>query len=143
MSLKTFQIEPAQPKLGGKNKKVLTHQSHVIEYADTCGQAQVCSGVIRRVVGRAERGAPEPPRATFNQPRSIRMDRGEFPAQNGEHKKNVRTRSNSLDDRTHSYLILPEPAGTTCASQDRATQRCDFSRIAAGKTIFLHLRSLT
>jgi len=31
----------------------------------------------------------------------------EFPAQNGEHEKNVRSRSGSLDDRTHGCRILP------------------------------------
>ena len=40
----------------------------------------------------------------------------------------------------HGCLILPKPVDTECASQERTTQPCDFSRIAAGKTIFLHLR---
>ena len=65
----------------------------------------------------------------------------EFPAQNGNSLKNVRTRFDSLDDRTHGCRILPYPADTKCASQERATPRCDFSRIAARKTIFLHLQS--
>jgi len=63
----------------------------------------------------------------------------EFPAQNGECSKNVRSRSDSLDDQRHGYPIVSQPEGTECASQRRAICRCDFSRIAAGKTIFLHL----
>ena len=41
----------------------------------------------------------------------------------------------------HGCRILPELANIRCASQERATQRYDFLRIAAGKTIFLHFRS--
>ena len=63
-----------------------------------------------------------------------------FPAQNGECSENVRDKSHSLDDREHGCRILPELANITCALQERATPRCDFSRIAAGKTIFLHFR---
>jgi len=59
----------------------------------------------------------------------------EFPAQNGWTSKNDRTRFDSLDDRP----ILSQPEGTECASQRRAIYRCEFPRIAAGKTIFLHL----
>ena len=62
-----------------------------------------------------------------------------FPAQNGECLENVRDKSHSLDDREHGCPILPQPEGTECASQRRAIYRCDFPRIAAGKTIFLHL----
>jgi len=36
-----------------------------------------------------------------------------------------------------TQMIIQE--GTECASQRRAIYRCDFPRIAAGKTIFLHL----
>jgi len=39
----------------------------------------------------------------------------------------------------HGCRIPTDLADTTCASQERATPRCDFSRIAAGKTIFLYL----
>jgi len=69
-------------------------------------------------------------------------DQREFPAQNGKCFENARNRSHSLDDRTHGCPILPQPEGTKCASQDRATQWCDFPRIMAGKTIFLYLRPL-
>ena len=62
-----------------------------------------------------------------------------FPAQNGECFENVRDKSHSLDDREHGCPILSQPEGTECASQRRAIYRCDFPRIAAGKTIFLHL----
>ena len=62
-----------------------------------------------------------------------------FPAQNGECFENVRDKSHSLDDREHGCPILSQPEGTGCASQRRAIYRCDFPRIAAGKTIFLHL----
>jgi len=62
-----------------------------------------------------------------------------FPAQNGECFKNVRNKSHSLDDREHGCPILSQPEGIECASQRRAFYRCDFPRIAAGKTIFLHL----
>ena len=31
----------------------------------------------------------------------------EFPAQNGEHEKNVRTRTDSLDEKEHGCRILP------------------------------------
>ena len=62
-----------------------------------------------------------------------------FPAQNGDSFKNDRTRFDSLDDRTHGCHILSQPDGTECALQRRAIYRCDFPRIAAGKTIFLHL----
>ena len=61
-----------------------------------------------------------------------------FPAQNGEGFKNVRNKSHSLDDREHGCPILSQPEGTECASQRRAIYRCDFPRIAAGKSIFLH-----
>ena len=64
---------------------------------------------------------------------------GSFPAQNGECFENVRDKSHSLDDRQHGCPILSQPEGTQCASQRRAIYRCDFPRIAAGKTIFLHL----
>jgi len=66
-------------------------------------------------------------------------DTWSFPAQNGECFENVRDKSHSLDDREHGCPILPQPEGTECASQRRAIYRCDFPRIAAGKTIFLHL----
>ena len=62
-----------------------------------------------------------------------------FPAQNGECFKNVRNKSHSLDDREHGCPVLSQPEETECASQRRAIYRCDFPRIAAGKTIFLHL----
>jgi len=66
-----------------------------------------------------------------------------FPAQNGECFENVRDKSHSLDDREHGCPILSQPEGTECASQRRAIYCCDFPRIAAGKTIFLHPRSPT
>jgi len=62
-----------------------------------------------------------------------------FPAQNGECFENVRDKSHSLDDREQGCPILSQPEGTECASQRRAIYRCDFPRIATGKTIFLHL----
>ena len=62
-----------------------------------------------------------------------------FPAQNGECFENVRDKSHSLDDREHGCPILSQPEGTECASQRRVIYCCDFPRIAAGKTIFLHL----
>jgi len=40
----------------------------------------------------------------------------EFPAQNSECFKNVRTRIQSLSERKHGCLILPRPADTECAS---------------------------
>jgi len=67
----------------------------------------------------------------------------EFPAQNGECFKNFRTRIQSLSERKHGCLILPRLEDTECASYERATQHRDFSRIAAGKTIFLHLLAPT
>ena len=39
----------------------------------------------------------------------------------------------------HGCRIPTDLADTTCAPQERATPRCDFSRIAAGKTIFLYI----
>ena len=44
----------------------------------------------------------------------------------------------SHEVRSHGCLILPRPADTEYASQERTTQHCEFSRIAAGITIFLH-----
>jgi len=57
----------------------------------------------------------------------------------GKCSKNVRSRSDSLDDQRHGCPIVSQLEGTECASQRRAICRCDFSRIVAGKTIFLHL----
>ena len=62
-----------------------------------------------------------------------------FPRKMAIFFKNVRDKSHSLDDREHGCPILSQPEGTECTSQRRAIYRCDFPRIAAGKTIFLHL----
>ena len=64
----------------------------------------------------------------------------EFPAQKCSSIKNVLHQTDSPSDSVHGCRIPPDLADTTCASQERATPRCDFSRIAAGKTIFLHFR---
>jgi len=61
----------------------------------------------------------------------------EFPAQKCWTERKVRHEAVSLSDSVHGCRIPTDLADTTCASQERATPRCDFSRIAAGKTIFL------
>ena len=65
----------------------------------------------------------------------------EFPAQKCSSIKKVPHKTGSLSEKVHGCRILPYLTNIRCASQERATQRCDFSRIAAGKTIFLHPRS--
>jgi len=60
----------------------------------------------------------------------------QFPAQKCSSIKNVPHETGSLSEKVHGCRILPGLANIRCASQERATQPCDFSRIAAGKTIF-------
>ena len=62
----------------------------------------------------------------------------EFPAQKCRSIKKRSHETGSRSEKVHGCRILPYLANNRCASQERATQRCDFSRIAAGKTIFLH-----
>ena len=64
----------------------------------------------------------------------------EFPAQKCRTEKKVLARDQEPSYLVHGCRIPPDLTDTTCASQERATPRCDFSRIAAGKTIFLHFR---
>ena len=61
-----------------------------------------------------------------------------FPRKNAELKEKFCTRL--IRDSVHGCCIPTDLADTTCTSQERATPRCDFSRIAAGKTIFLYFR---
>jgi len=61
-----------------------------------------------------------------------------FPRKNAERSTNCSHETGSLSEKVHGSRILTYLANIRCASQERATQRCDFSRIAAGKTIFLH-----
>jgi len=64
-----------------------------------------------------------------------------FPRKNAVRLKKNLHETGSLSEKVHGCRILPLLTNTKCASQERATQRCDFSRIAAGKTIFWHLWS--
>jgi len=65
---------------------------------------------------------------------------GGFPRKNGDLKKKFSHETGSLSKKVHGCRILPELLNITCASQERATPRCDFSRIAAGQTIFLYFQ---
>ena len=60
----------------------------------------------------------------------------EFPAQKCRTEKKVPARGHFVRDLVHGCRIATDLADTTCTSQLRATPRCDFSRIAAGETIF-------
>ena len=60
----------------------------------------------------------------------------EFPAQKCRTEKKVPARDHSYAIWLHGCRIATDLADTTCTSQLRATPRCDFSRIAAGETIF-------
>ena len=60
----------------------------------------------------------------------------EFPAQKCRTEKKVPARDHSHAIWLHGCRIATDLADTTCTSQLRATPRCDFSRIAAGETIF-------
>jgi len=61
-----------------------------------------------------------------------------FPRKNADLLKKFRSKTESHSVPVHGCRISPDLADITCASQERATPR--FSRIAAGKTIFLHFR---
>ena len=61
---------------------------------------------------------------------------GKFPAQKYWLEKKVPHETGLLSEKVHGCRILPELANIRCASQERANPRCDFSQIAAGKTIF-------
>jgi len=60
----------------------------------------------------------------------------QFPAQKCRTEKKVPARDQFLRDLVHGCRIATDLADTNCTSQLRATPRCDFSRIAAGETIF-------
>jgi len=62
--------------------------------------------------------------------------RYQFPAQKCRTEKKVPHEAVLLCNSVHGCRIATDLADTTCTSQLRATPRCDFSRIAAGKTIF-------
>jgi len=59
-----------------------------------------------------------------------------FPAQKCRSIKKRSHETGSPSEKVHGCRILPYLANNRCASQERATQCCDFSRSAAGKTFF-------
>ena len=61
-----------------------------------------------------------------------------FPRKNAERLKNPSHETESLSETVHGCRILPYLAYIRCASQEKATQRRDFTRSAPGKTIFSH-----
>ena len=70
--------------------------------------------------------------------RAKKVRRRSFPRKNSERLKNPSHKTESLSETEHGCRILPYLAYIRCASQERATQRPDFTRSAPGKTIYLH-----